>query len=150
MSNSCTFVFSDGRRFSCPPRFGRGPSHASEIEHAKACVPLARLVISAELRAVGATIGRARACLIAHGLKVVGGLVLPPQGHGTPAGELDSTSALIAFYTGRGQASRAEPATVKNVKRVGGQVERAGVANIAWLAPPPSQLRDVVQTCVAR
>jgi hypothetical protein len=88
--------------------------------------------------------------LIAHGLKVVGGLVLPPQDHGGPAGELDTAAALIAFYTGPGQASRAEPAIVKNARRVDGQVERAGAANIAWLAPPPPQLRDIVQTCAAR
>jgi hypothetical protein len=143
-------VLSDGRRFGCPARFGRGPTQVSVIEHAKACIPLARLVISAESRAVGARIGRARACLIAHGLKVVGGLVLPPQDHGGPAGELDTAAALIAFYTGPGQASRAEPAIVKNARRVDGQVERAGAANIAWLAPPPPQLRDIVQTCAAR
>jgi hypothetical protein len=120
------------------------------IEHAKACIPLARLVISAGLRAVGARIALARACLLSHGLKVVGGLILPPQDHGGPAGELDVATALIAFYTSRDRASRAEPAVVRNAKRVGGQVERAGAANIAWLAPPPRQLRNIVQTCATR
>ena len=119
------------------------------IERAKACLPLARLVISAGLRAVGARIGRARACLTAHGLKVAGGLVLPPQGHG-PAGELENATALIAFYADGGQASRAEPAIIKNVKRIGGRSERDGLANIAWLAPPSRQLRHTVKACAAQ
>jgi hypothetical protein len=88
--------------------------------------------------------------LIAHGLKAVGGLILPPQGHGAPAGELNTAAALIAFYTDRDRARRAEPAIVKNVKRVRGQAERAGVENIAWLGPPQRQLRDIMQTCAAR
>ena len=151
VSSSCTFVLSDGRRFGCPARFGRGPTATDVglIEHAKACVPLARLVISPGLRAVGARIGRARACLAAHGLKAAGGVVLPPQGHG-PAGELDNAAAEIAFYTDRGQASRAEPAIVTNVKRIGGQFERAGSANIAWYTPPSRQLRAIVKACAAR
>jgi hypothetical protein len=120
------------------------------IEHARACVQLARLVIPAVLRAVAARIGTVRACLTAHGLNVVGGLVLPPQGPSSPAGELDTAGALIAFYTDRGQAQRAEPATAKNVKRFGGQVERAGAANIAWIARPPRRLRDITRTCADR
>jgi hypothetical protein len=143
-------VLSDGRRFGCPARFGREPPDVSLIEHAKACVPVARLVISPALRAVGVTIGRVRSCLLAHGLKTVGGLTLPPQGHGAPAGELDIAAALIAFYTDHGRVSRAEPAIVKNVKRIGGQAERAGGANIAWYAPPSRRLRAIVKTCAGR
>jgi len=105
--------------------------------------------MSAGLRAAGARIDRARACLIAHRLKAIGGLVLPPQGHGAPAGELDTTAALIAFYIDRRKASLALPAIAKNVQRVDGQVERAGFANIAWLAPSPRQLRAIVHTCAA-
>ena len=149
-SASCTFVFSDGRRFACPARFGLGPAAVNAIEHAIACKPLARLVISAPLRAVGARIERVRACLIGHGLRTIGGVVLPPQDHGSPAGELDTGAALIAFYTDRQQASMAVPAIVKNVKRFGGRVERAAGANIAWLKPPPGPLRAIVQACAAR
>ncbi len=142
-------VFSDGRRFSCPARFGRGPTNASVIEHAKACVPLARLVMSAGLRAAGARIDRARTCLIAHGLKPDGGLILPPQGHGAPAGELDTATALIAFYLDRSKANLALPAIAKNARRIHAEVERAGFANIAWLAPPSSQLRAIAHACTA-
>jgi hypothetical protein len=119
------------------------------IERARACVPLTPLVISVELRAVGARIGRARVCLAAHGLPATGGVVLPPQGHG-PAGELDNATAEIGFYTDRSQAARAEPSIVKNVERVGGQAERDGPANIAWYAPPSRQLRNIVTACAAR
>jgi hypothetical protein len=87
--------------------------------------------------------------LAAHGLKAAGGVVLPPQGHG-PAGELDNAAAEIAFYADRGQADRAEPAIVTNLKRIGGQAERDGLANIAWYAPPSRQRRDIVKACAAR
>jgi hypothetical protein len=80
-------------------------------------------------------------------MKVLGGLVLPPQGGGAPAGELDTTDALIAFYADRGEASVALPMIVKNVRRFGGQVERDGEANIAWLAAPARGLREVVGAC---
>jgi hypothetical protein len=142
-------VFSDGRRFRCPARFGRGPAEVSVIEHAMACKPLARLVISAPLRAVGARLELVRTCLAAHGIKAFGGIVLPPQKTG-PAGELETAAASIAFYTDRQRASLAVAAIVKNVKRVGGQFERANGANIAWLRPPPGPLRDIVHTCAAR
>jgi len=46
-----------------------------------------------------------------------------PQGHGTPARELETAAALIAFYTGCGQAS---PAIVGHAKPAGRQLERAG------------------------
>jgi hypothetical protein len=147
-SSACTFVLSDGRRYGCPARFARGPAQVSVIEHAKACRPLARLVISASLRSVGARMGRVRTCLVAHGLTVGGGLVLPSQGHGAPAGELDTAAALIAFYANLGQASRAEPAVVRNTKRAGGEAERAGLSNIAWFAPPQRQTGDIVRSCV--
>jgi hypothetical protein len=120
------------------------------IENARACVSVSRLVIPAPLRAVAARIARTRACLTTHGLNVIGGLVLPPQGHGSPAGELDIAEALIAFYTDRVHAQRAEPAIVKNMKRVGGGVQRADAANIAWIAPPQRRLRDIVRTCATR
>ena len=124
----------------------------SVIEHAKACKPLARLVISAPLRAVGARIERVRACLVAHGLQAFGGVGLLPQDHGGPAGELDTAGTLgglIAFYTDRRQASQAVAAILKNVKRVGGRFEQANGANIAWLRPPPRPLRDIVHACAA-
>jgi hypothetical protein len=141
-------VLSDGRRYGCPVRFWRGVAQVSEIEHAKACHPLKSLVISASLRSVGVRMGRVRTCLVAHGMTVGGGLILPPQGHGAPAGELDTAAALIAFYSGRASAVRAEPVTARNTKRIGGETERAGLSNIAWFAPPPRQMGDVVRGCV--
>ena len=114
-----------------------------------ACKPLARLVISAPLRAVGARLELVRTCLAAHGIKAFGGVVLPPQEHRS-CGELDTAAALIAFYTDRRRASQAVAAIVKNVKRIGGQFERADGANIVWFRPPPGSLRDIVHTCAAR
>lgn len=151
-SGSCTFLLSDGQRFRCPLRFQRGPTSVSLIEHSKACVQLARLVIPAALRAVAARIGSARTCLTAHGLSVTGGLVLAappntPERAYSPDGELDTSDSLIGFYGDRGQAQRLEPAVVKNAKRFSGQVERDGAENIVWVASPPRRLREIVQTC---
>jgi len=154
VSGSCVFVLRDGQRFRCPLRFQRGPTSVSLIEHAKACVRLSTLVVPVALRAVAARIGRVRACLTVHGLSVIGGLVFPPaplspESPSSPAGELDIADSLIAFYSDPGQAQRAEPAIVKNVRRFGGQVQRAGAENVAWIASPPNRLRDIVQTCTA-
>jgi hypothetical protein len=108
-------------------------------------------VVPVALRAVAARIGRVRACLTVHGLSVIGGLVFPPAplSPSSSAGELDIADSLIAFYSDPGQAQRAEPAIVKNVRRFGGQVQRAGAENVAWIASPPNRLRDIVQTCTA-
>jgi hypothetical protein len=134
------------------------------FEHAKACRQLSRLVIPAALRVIAARIGKVRACLSEHSLRVVGGLVFPvDRGAGyAPAGELDvspreTTStgrvalrvdALVGFYSDARHAARSAQRVMKNVNRGGGQFERAGAESIVWLTPPPHAVRAIVQTCI--
>jgi hypothetical protein len=172
-TGSCTSVLSDGRRFRCSLRFAQrlapGRTPASVFEHSKACTQLATLVVPARLQVVAARIGKARACLAAHRLRVFGGLAFPAgRGAGyAPAGELDLSprdigssgrppihglsllgAALIAFYSGVQDAEISAPHVIKNVKRGGGQFERAGTQSIVWLTAPPHSVRDVVEACI--
>lgn len=160
LPSSCTMVFSNGRRYRCSARFAQhlapGVTPASVFEHAKACQQLSRLVIPAALRAVAARIGKARACLLAHGLRVVGGLVFPlqhePAGESyAPAGELnlDSSTVLVGFYSDARHAEAAVPRVIENVRRVHGEINRAGADNIVWPAAPPHRLLHIVQGCIA-
>jgi hypothetical protein len=149
---SCTFLMSDGRRFRCPARFARGPENVAAIEHSKACTQLSRRVIPVALRPVAARITSVRACLTAGGEPVVGGLVLQAPSPGDPsppAGELDTSGALIAFYVSTARAQRSEPSVLRNVKRIGGEVEREGTETVAWVAKPSSALRSLVSRCTA-
>jgi hypothetical protein len=170
---TCTVVLSDGQRYRCSSRFAQrlapGLTPTSVFEHAKACNQLSRLVIPAALRAVASRIGKVRICLSAHSLRVVGGLVFPvDRGAGyAPAGELDVSprktsstggvvlhgvglpgDALVGFYTDARHAASSARRVMKNVNRVGGQLERAGAESILWLTPPPHAVRDIFKACI--
>jgi hypothetical protein len=157
-SGSCTFLLSDGRRFRCPSSFGIGPPNDGLIEHSKACVQLASLVIPASLRATGARLLKVRNYLNARGLNAVGGLVFEaarPIGlhfHvGTsynPAGELDTSDALIGFYVDPSQAQRAETPVQANVRRSGATLVRDGDETVVWMIKPSQSVRATVQSCV--
>lgn len=148
---SCVFVLSDGRRFRCPPSFGRSTPSVSALEHSKACVRLPPLRLSAAVRAVVAVIDAAHRCLVARHLRVTGGPVLPPQGPDSPSGELivggDHGGALIAFYTDPGRAKQLEPEVIQNARRLGGHVERHGAVTVLWLRQPTGQLRGSLHAC---
>jgi|GEM_PF-4663621 hypothetical protein len=157
---TCTVVLSDGQRYRCSSQFAQrlapGLTPASVFEHAQACSQLSRLVIPAALRPVAVRIGKARACLLSHGLRVVGGLVFPlqpkPAGESyAPAGELnlDLSTVLVGFYSDARLAKAAVPRVIENVRRVHGEVDRAGADNIVWGAAPPHRLLHIVQGCVA-
>lgn len=155
VESSCVVVLSDGRRYRCSSRWaqrlGPGVTPPSVFEHAKQCRPLSRLVIPRVLRAVAARIAKARACLTERGLRVLGGLVFPPQPHGesyAPDGELDSSDLLVAFYTDARSAETAAPYVMRNVKRFRGEFDRSGANNIVWIAAPPHRLVDIVDGCV--
>jgi hypothetical protein len=157
-SGSCTFLLSDGRRFRCPPRFGIGPPDYRLIEHSKACVQLAAFVVPDSLRATGARLVKVRNCLNARGLEAVGGLVFEavrPSGLHfqsgapyAPAGEVDTSGALIAFYVDRSRAQRAVASVQANVRRSGATVVRDGDETVAWMIKPSQSLRATVQSCV--
>jgi hypothetical protein len=147
-SGGCLFVLGDGRRFRCPLSFERRPVTAATIETSRACVALAAAVVPAYLRPVAARIAGARACLERHGLAVTGGLVpAPPSGPDATDGELDTTDALIAYYSGRSQAAALEPDVAKNMRALGGTVARDGAENVAWLVAPSRTLRHTVAIC---
>ena len=150
-SGGCLFVLGDGRRFRCPLSFERRPVTAATIETSRACVALAAAVVPAYLRPVAARIAGARACLERHGLAVTGGLVpAPPSGPDATDGELDTTDALIAYYSGRSQAAALEPDVAKNMRALGGTVARDGAENVAWLVAPSRTLRLTVAVCAGR
>jgi hypothetical protein len=145
--SSCVFVLADGRRFKCSgPAFARSTPSSTTLEHAKACVPLSRLTLSASLRAVVARIALVRTCLTNKGLHVGGGPVFG-QGPNSPDGELITEGAFIAFYTDQHKAERLEPQVKQNAKRFGGQVVRNGAVSVLWIHPPASGLRDAVSGC---
>jgi hypothetical protein len=150
VSESCTYVLSDGARFRCPLRIPTLTS-VPQIEHAKSCTRLSTLVISAALRRVAVRISGARECLTAAGLRVVGGLVLPPppQRQESPSGELDTSAAIVAFYTSRGRAQQLYPATEKRAGNLKGQVVRRGLETIVWYSPPTPRLRENLLACTA-
>jgi hypothetical protein len=152
---SCTFVLTDGRRFRCSgSAFAQSTPSPSMLEHAKGCVPLSGLVISASLRAVAGRIEVARACLTRKGLRVTGGPAFPPDrsSPSRPDGELiaGAVGAFIAVYTDPAKAQRLEPEAMQNAKRHGWQVERHGAVTVLWIHPPSSGARSTVGTCVFR
>src|SRR5437588_6623989 len=63
LKTSCTFVLTDGRRFSCPPRFAQAVQTASSLERSTACRTIAPMHLSAAVRRVAATIESVQACL---------------------------------------------------------------------------------------
>jgi hypothetical protein len=146
--SSCVFVLADGRRFRCSgAAFGRSTPSSSTLEHAKACVPASRFTLSANVRAVAAKITAVRTCLTNKGLRVGGGPIFPQQGPNTPAGELITGGAFIAFYTDQLKAERLEPQVRQNAKRFGGQVVRNGAVTVLWIHPSASGSRDAVSGC---
>jgi hypothetical protein len=146
--SSCVFVLADGRRFRCSgAAFARSTPSSNTLEHAKACVSLSRLTLSASVRAVVARIAAVKTCLTNKGLRVGGGPIVPQQAPNTPAGELITKGAFIAFYTDQLKAERLEPQVRQNAKRFGGQVVRNGAVTVLWIHPPASGLRDAVSGC---
>jgi hypothetical protein len=116
---------------------------------------------------VTATIEAAQACLTAHGVRAIGGPVLPispvlPFGvphlpalaasQNGPDGELIAgflpNGALLAFYRDVAKAVRLEPAILNNARRIHAQVQRRGATTIFWSRPPPAALRSAVTACV--
>jgi hypothetical protein len=124
------------------------------LEHAKRCVPLSRLVMSASMRAVAARIEVARACVTRNGLRVTGGPAFPPErsSPSSPDGELiaGTVGVFIAFYTDPAKAQRLEPQVIHSAKRHGWQVERHGAVSVLWIHPPSSSARSTVEACAFR
>ncbi|MHB8490873.1 MAG: hypothetical protein ACYDA6_01485, partial [Solirubrobacteraceae bacterium] len=123
------------------------------LEHARGCVRIPSLVISPGVGAVIAAIAKTRTCLIANGLRAIGGPVLPPNppGSSSAEGELlvgnPASDAFIAFYTDAGKARRLEAGVARNARRFGAQVERHGAVTVVWARPPASPLRRAVEAC---
>jgi hypothetical protein len=109
----------------------------------------------------------AQACLTAHGVRAIGGPVLPaapalPFGatdlhalaatNNGPDGELTigrlPNGALLAFYSDVAKAARLEPAILSNARRLHAQVQRRGATTIFWMRPAAPALRNAVQACV--
>lgn len=152
VSSSCLYVFSDGQRFRCSGSgSGRSASSTAALEHARGCVALTRIVISAAARAVIARIDTTRACLSKRDLPVSGGPVFPQQSPSSPDGELivgsGASGAFIAFYSDAGRAARLEPQVTLNARRVGGQVERRGATTVLWIHHAGKRLRAGVLAC---
>lgn len=152
-TRSCTFVVSDGRRFSCN-RFFTGPAPSvSELERAADCRRLPSLVFSRAERALMARLSRARNCLVARGLRVSGGPVLPPVGPTStePDGELvigSASLAFIAFYTSAARARRIEPVLRRDDAHAPVLLQRRGAVTIAWIRAPAGEPRNMVWTCL--
>jgi hypothetical protein len=166
-TSRCVFMLVDGRRFQCPQRFAQTVQTASSLEHAKACVAITPVHLSAAVRRVTATIEAAQTCLTARRVRAVGGPVLPvapvlPIGvpdlhalaasHNGPDGELIvgylANGALLAFYRDVAKAVRLEPAIRSNARRSHAQVQRRGDTTIFWSRPPAAALRTAVQACI--
>jgi hypothetical protein len=148
------FVLTDGRRFQCSGQaFARSAPSPGVLARSRSCVALRRLKLPPGSRAVDAALGRARACLTGHGLRVAGGPVPPGQPTPTagPDGELIVVNrtgpAFIAFYRDPGRAAQLEPGIGRNARRTGGQVERRGAVTIVWRHAPAPTLRAAVRAC---
>jgi hypothetical protein len=151
-TGSCVFTFSDGRRYSCPSRFGSGPGddNVSAIEHSRACRALAPLHLSAAVRAVSARLTAARGCLERRVRRVLGGLVLPSQGPGVPAGELivgGGAGMFLAFYTDAAAGRRALPTLMANARRTGLRVTPGGAVTVVGSASAYAALGSTVRAC---
>jgi len=153
-AGSCTFVLSDGRRFSCPPALARRAQlSVNTLEHTRGCRRLSTLAIPPAARRVFAAIEKTRTCLIARGLRVTGGPVFPPNPTGPlgPAGELviadRGAPTFIAFYRNPREARLLEPEVAQNAKRLGARLARHGAVTVIWTHPSTAQLRDSVKAC---
>jgi hypothetical protein len=146
-SPSCEFVLTDGRRFRCR----RVLSNATDSAlRAAACVELPSYKVSPAQRSLAALLDATRECLTRHGLRVLGGPVLPPDSR-TPDGELVISSShptFIAFYTSVAKAQRLEGTPINNARKFHGLVERHGTLTILWTAAPASRLHHAVLTCI--
>ena len=166
-TSSCVFMLVDGRRFRCPQRFAQSVQTAGSLERARACSAITPVHLGAAVKRVTATIEAAQACLTAHGVRAIGGPVLPispvlPFGvphlpalaasQNGPDGELIAgflpNGALLAFYRDVAKAVRLEPAILNNARRIHAQVQRRGATTIFWSRPPPAALRSAVTACV--
>jgi hypothetical protein len=149
---SCTYLFTDGRRFGCPLSFGHRIQTPATIEGAKPCHPLRPLHIPRAWQRVFNRLYSVQACLAGHGIRTSGGPVLEgPRDRRTPIGELimvrAHATAFIAFYTSARVARRAEPKVIRNVGRTGGVVHRRGLVTVAWTKPPSPGLRASTESC---
>lgn len=160
-AQSCTFVLSDGERFSCAKPFSGQTPTAAQLERTE-CRRLPSLKLSAAERAVTARIEAASTCLNAKRLRAIGGPVLPtyppggpvapsPLSSSQPRGELVITSShptFIAFSANAAQAARIEPALVRMDAGSHVEVERRGAETIIWSSAPTSELRNTVWGCL--
>lgn len=149
-SSSCTFVLSDGERFSCGQPF-KGPSPTAAQLERSGCRRLASLKLSRPELALIARLDGARTCLTGKGLRASGGPVLQNPSGPAPGGELVLSSAqptFIAFYTDAAQAARLEPALARADSSSHVQVERRGAETVIWSAAPTSRLRASVRACL--
>jgi hypothetical protein len=152
VQGSCTYVFTDGRRFRCPLSFSNHRQTPGAIERASACEPLTPIRIPPAWQRVFTRLYSVQACLARHGIAAHGGPYLDgPRPRKTPIGELvsfnTSPTAFIAFYTSARVARRAEPLVIMNVQRTGGEAERRGLVTVAWTKPPSPSLRAAIDGC---
>ncbi len=153
VSQSCSFVLSDGQRFRCQKAFRGQTPTARVLGHAKGCVRLRSLVLSPAVRRMITALDRARSCLTTKGLRALGGPVLPPNPSGSSSadGELvvgrSATHVVfIAFYTDAARAQRLQAGLRQNARRLKAQVERHGAVTVLSIRPP-SGSRAAVQAC---
>jgi hypothetical protein len=153
VTQSCVFILSDGKRFSCPQAFARTTQTPAGLERAKACTRLKSLPIPTSSRRVFAVIESVRSCLTSRSLRVAGGPVLGAAANGpqTPLGELivvhGNAPTFIAFYKSHDAAQRAEPMVIQNARRLGGVVARHGAVTVLWSRPPAGPQRAAVEAC---
>jgi hypothetical protein len=151
-TQSCTYILSDGERFSCGQVIRGSAPTAARLERA-GCRRLASLALSGSERTLIARVDRARSCLASDGLRVAGGPVLPPASPGStqPDGEIvisDARPTFIAFYTDAARARRLAPAIVRSAARTHVLVERRGAVTIAWSHAPAGDVRASVLACL--
>jgi len=152
-SESCLYVFSDGRQLRCGKQFNGQTPTVRQLERA-GCRRLAPLKLSASERALIARLDQARSCLTARGRRALGGAILPPipPGSTQPDGELVISSthpAFIAFYTDAARAMRLEPGIRRDALRTHALVERRGTVTVVWTRAPAGEERGAVWTCAA-
>ena len=154
VSQSCEFALSDGQRFRCSNSFEGQTPTARTLEHARGCMRLPSLKLSAAELAMIKALDGTRICLTSQGLHAIGGAVLPPSpGANMADGEVVISSShptVIAFYTDAARAMRARASVVGNARRARGLVDRRGAATIFWAGIPSRELRGSVETCVSR
>ena len=153
VSQSCSFVLSDGQQFRCRQAFEGQTLTARVLVHTKGCVRLRSLVLSPAVRRMIAALDKARTCLTAKGLRALGGPVLPAVSRDSSSadGELvvgrsAAHAVFIAFYTDAARAQRLQASLMRDGRRLKGQVQRRGAVTVLWIHPP-SGIRAAVQTC---